>query len=152
MLTIKTYPGYDRRDEPGDQNGARGLILGFHLVSNIGWAATLEVHTGWMARPLLRNGVIPGGPQQRRNCPGLDGTEGSRDLAAAVHLCVRADLEDCPDYFSAPSSEQCPHLGVPCRSEVGYMVADGALEALLDGGEDALEEYLRGVAKDWMSQ
>jgi hypothetical protein len=150
-LTIRAWPGYDHRDDTTSNLGCAGLTLSFAVTEPGKFSCHLEVMTGWMAHPLATRAMRMGQVQVRRATPGLD--EGyHRGLTAAVYLCVPVEAE-APDHFAwpQPGDNDCPHLGVPCKGTVGHLIADEALRVLIENGEDALEEWLRECATDWLT-
>ena len=157
-LRITATPGYDHRDDPGSLLGASGLTLSFAVVSpNTAppWAVSMDVLTGWMARPLADDGGAMGRklPLPRRHMPGLDGVEHRSDPIGAVYICVPRGQSAAPSRFTGPDrAGACPWLGVPCVGDVlGYHLADDGLTALIEGGEDALADWLRRQAKEALS-
>lgn len=143
-LTIRSFAGYDRRDQLG--GGAEGMILRFTAIEPDVFAATLRVNTGWMARPLA-GPMVRGAVQERLPHPGVDAP--LRDgafPAPVVVLCVPRPADDPTQAERLAAGDVCEHLGVPCDGTTAFGASEDALRVLIEHGPDALDTWLRTFA------
>jgi hypothetical protein len=144
--SIRAYKGYDYRDDPNDQRGAHGLDLTLIAKGPEG-AITARVGTGWMLRPLAGRYVRSSGPQARHELPGVDaGLHGGYPTGGPVVSHVPTRLKDWWQ-----SSGPCDVLGLDeCFGDIGYLVGDDVLKALIEGGDEAAFAKLDEIYRAWI--
>jgi len=145
---IRAVAGYDHRDDIKDRRGCAGLSLIFVLRGPLG-AITWELMTGLMRRPI----ADPGWSIYANRVPKRSGHPGWDDVGHdSPHPTVGPIASHCHearhDYWAGPYP--CDVLGGQCYGDVGYMVGDQAMEALLTGGQDAVFGVLREFHDEWL--
>lgn len=142
---IRVLPGYDHRDEPGDNRGAHGAEIVLILRGPRG-AIAAKISTGWVSRPLAGNYAHGRGEQARRGKPGVDST--------------LATIYPSGSYVGAHSYEPregfekdgpCDWLGsAVCYGTGGFMASDKVVEILVAEGSDAAFEHLESLYRSWI--
>lgn len=143
---IEIHPGYDHRDDSDGRRGCHGASLWLVLTGDRG-AIVAEISLGWMERP-LDGPFMPGGPQRRRDQPGVDSTiQDSYPSGAMVVGHARRQHGD-----AALESHECKWLdGASCwNGGGGFGVADDVLAALVAGGDRAAFEFMAGLYEKWL--
>lgn len=145
---IRADAGYDFRDDVTDQRGCHGLSFRFILRGPLG-AISWELMTGLMERPVSDPGwtIFSDRAPRRSDRPGWDrtGNDSPHPTAGAIASHCHEKRGD----WSGPYP--CDVLGGECYADVGYMVGDQALDALLKGGSDGVFAYLREIHDEWLA-
>lgn len=145
---IRVHPSYDHRDEPGDNRGCGSASLELILHGPKG-ALSCQIFTDWMAHPLTEpyhRGQTT--PRPRIDRPGLDARTTGHDgpSGAGVYSHSATQLKD---YWLGPNA--CPILGGECYGDVGYLVSDHVLAAMVSEGDEGAWREMREIYDSWFS-
>jgi hypothetical protein len=135
---VRIIPSYDHRTgSPSEKlgGGASGLRIAFFLVNEDRTAAIeWSLHTGFVKNPLAGSLNPYSG---RREKPGID--ESLRDLYPSAGGVVWHYSHPVEEYMESTAQSGCTLIasGV-CYGDTGYLIGDSVMDALFDGGQEAV--------------
>ena len=119
----------------------------FILRGELG-AVTSRIVTGWVARPLITHYARSGGPQARRDKPGVD--------AGVADIYPDGAFTGAHSYLrrkSSVSQDDCDVLpGGKCWCTGGYLITDQVLKTLVTMGSDGVWHQLESYYDEWIAK
>lgn len=144
---VRAHPAYDTRDQP--DGAANGLEFIFILRGPAG-AISWELMTGIMERPVQDAGwsVFDNRPPRRGSRPGLDYTRATPS-GFPIAGPVASHVPDSVEYLIGPA--ECNILpGGRCWQNIGYLIGDRVLAALVACGDPGVWRELLDIYRAWI--
>lgn len=133
QITVAHRAFEKRHDDPARDYGIGSVELQFALIGPAG-AITVGVSTGWYL-PHVEERLL----REHDHTPFM-GRRSCAFQGAGTAVCIHAPSPR-KDYFMGP--DDCHLLpGGQCWGDIGFLAGDEAYAVLVEGGEDALWEFL----------